>query len=418
MKKTVDLPFGSLRVPWETDLNLIHPEPQEQDRPSRLPTEALDCPIASEPLEDLAAKAQGVTVVLPDLTRAWQKIPLMVEAVAERLDRARCRNVQWVVGLGQHRPTTDEEMTQVMGGLARPGDRVFCHDASSPRLLGRTTSRGTTLAVQPEVAEADLVVLVGGICYHDLAGFSGGRKAILPGVSAKESIQTNHRLGMTGSGFHRSVASGVLEGNPVAEDLAEYLDLFLDGRKAFLLNVIPDGNGAPYDYVAGHPVKAWEKGVRRAVELQTLWTEEPCDLAVVSSGGYPYDIDLYQATKALASVYGAVGPQSGIVLVAELGEGMGTEIFDRMMRLALADFPAAMEALRADFTIPAYIAVKIAWELADRPAALVTSAGERVAFPGLVTTDLDEAVAHVRSGARPGRTLVVPSGNTVLVRTR
>jgi hypothetical protein len=97
---------------------------------------------------------------------------------------------------------------------------------------------------------------------------------------------------------------------------------------------------------------------------------------------------------------------------------MGTEIFDGMMRLALADFPAAMEALRADFTIPAYIAVKIAWELADRPAALVTSAGERVAFPGLVTTDLDEAVAHVRSGARPGRTLVVPSGNTVLVRTR
>ncbi len=418
MKGDIHLPWGRFGLTWRTDLDLVRPDGGASERPPRLALEALDCPVASAPLEDLAAGAKRIAVVLPDATRAWQEIPLMVEAVAERLDRARCRNVRWVIGLGQHRPSTEAEKALIMGRFARSGDRVFCHDAAGARNLGKSTSRGTPLIVQPDVADADLVVLVGGICYHDLAGFSGGRKAVLPGISSRESIQANHLLGMTSSGFHRSVAAGVLEGNPVAEDMAEYLELFLASRQAFLLNVIPDSTGRPYDYVAGDPVKAWRRGVERAVELQTLWTDRRCDIAVVSSGGYPCDIDLYQATKALAAVYGALAPESGIVLVAGLEEGMGTEVFDRMMRLALEDFDAAMAALRADFTIPAYIAVKIAWELADRPAALVTPAGDRVAFPGLVTTDMDEAVSHVTAGRRPERTLLVPSGNAVLVRTR
>ncbi|QVL35813.1 lactate racemase domain-containing protein [Aminirod propionatiphilus] len=418
MKKTFEIPWGRSTLPWQTSLSLVHPSADPDKTPARPPSAALDEPLGSPPLEDLAEGARRVAVVLPDATRAWQEIPLMVEAVAKRLRRARCGKIEWILGLGQHRPSTEEEMAHIVGPFAGPDDAVFCHDASATDDLGRRTSRGTVLSVQPEVADADLVVFVGGICYHDLAGFSGGRKALLPGVSARTSIQANHRLGMTDRGFNPCVASGVLEGNPVHEDMAEYLDLFLQGRRAFLLNVVPDGKGRPYDYVAGDPVRAWRKGVERAVELQTLWAERECDAAVVSSGGYPYDIDLYQATKALASVYGALCPRGGIVLVADLEEGMGTDVFDRTMRLALVDFEGAMEALRRDFTIPAYIAVKIAWELSTRPAALVTSAGDRVAFPGLVTDDMEAALAHATGGVAPGATLFVPSGNTVLVRKR
>ncbi|MCF7936889.1 MAG: lactate racemase domain-containing protein [Synergistales bacterium] len=404
---------GRETIRWETDLPMIHPRTSSEQVPMTSPAEALASPIGSPGLAELASQARHVAVVLPDATRGWQRVPDMAEPLREELERGEPKDVTWVIGGGQHRPATEEEIDGLLRHARREDDLVVVHDPGLVESLDCSTSRGTPVAVAPEVAEADLVVVVGGINYHDLAGFSGGRKGVIPGVSATGSIQHNHALGLTGEGFHATVTGGVREGNPVHEDMMEFLNLvFGEDRRGFLLNTVNDREGTPATHVAGDPVEAWEEGIRRAVVLQSLYVDAPCGMAVVSSGGYPQDIELYQSTKALTAVYDALTPDAGIVLVAGLQEGMGTEIFGHTMRLAMEDFHAAMEELRADFTIPAYIAVKTVYELRDRRCALVTPSTE-VAFPGLITESLTEAVDHVQGEGHPDSVLYVPSGNVV-----
>ena len=257
------------------------------------------------------------------------------------------------------------------------------------------------------------MILLGGVCYHDLAGFAGGENHN-SGHKFKRIDQANHRNGLIGNEFNEKVTCGELDKNPVALDMEEYAKVVLKDKKSFLLNVITDERGKPHSYVAGDFLEAWKKGVREAQVLQTIWVDELADVAFVSCGGYPYDLELYQATKALTAVYHGIKEGGGIILVAELREGMGTPIFDRFMRLAMGDLAVAIEELKKDFTIPAYIATKTVYELQGRWCALVAN-NKNVAFPGLITDNIEEAANYVLGEAFAGRALYIPTGNAVHV---
>lgn len=413
--KSLAFKMGDDTLLWECQYDVINTTTRAGEvRPVDV-EQALNSPIESPRLEELAVGSRKVVVLVPDITRAWQGIDRMCVAVRKRLSTAGVGEVTWLIATGQHRRMSSDEERAVLGEARKPQDHVLCHQSTENLTdTGKVTSRGTPIVIQKDAYEADLLILLGGVCYHDLAGFAGGRKIIIPGISSRESIQANHRNGLIGNEFNEKVTCGELDKNPVALDMEEYAKVVLKDKKSFLLNVITDERGKPHSYVAGDFLEAWRKGVREAQVLQTIWVDELADVAFVSCGGYPYDLELYQATKALTAVYHGIKEGGGIILVAELREGMGTPIFDRFMRLAMGDLAVAIEELKKDFTIPAYIATKTVYELQGRRCALVTK-NKNVAFPGLITDNIEEAANYVLGEAFAGRALYIPTGNAVHV---
>ena len=415
--KQYEIKTGASSIYWDTDWDVVEPQSDISGISIRTLQEALENPVGSKCLEELARGAKHPVVLLPDASRSWQNIPLMVRAAAERLRRAACSPVTWVIGVGTHHPATEAEMQAIFGDALPEGDILVSHDCRATQDLGLATKRGTKLCVHPNLVAADFVLFIGGIVHHDLAGFSGGRKALFPGAAAKKSVENNHSLGFWGEGFHPEVACGVLDGNPIHEDMMEFLSLYLAGRRGFLLNVIPDGSGEPCSYIAGDIIKGWTQGVSEARKLQTLWADVQPDLVVVSCGGAPYDLDLYQGTKSLSAVEPLLQKDTAVLLVADLPDGMGTLEYDQVMRLALEDLAAAMQRVRGDFSIPGYIAAKNVAEYKKYRMALVTP-NKQVAFPGHITPDFKEALRFLTSGKAPAHVLFVRSGNAVHVDIR
>ena len=403
---------GNNVIDWKTDWDVFEAHPEKEHVAPRTLSDALNNPVGTPHLAELVAEAKKIIVVLPDATRLWQNIPVMAQAVLRELQATGCKRATWVIGVGTHRPATDEEVLSIIGSPLPEGHTVVSHDGMNTTDLGQTTERGTPVCVNPALAEADLVILIGGIVYHDLAGFSGGRKALFPGISAQKSIERNHSLGFLGNGFNPNVCCGSLEDNPLHLDMFEFMQRALAGRKGFLLNVIPDSSGKPHSYIAGDPVEAWREGVKIAIELQTLWVEQKPDTIVVSCGGAPYDLELYQSSKALSATSDLFEEGTAVLLIADLPEGMGTEEFDLVMRLALNDLEAAKARVRAAFTIPGFIAAKMV-ELYGKCHMVLLTPNKKVAFPGQITDDFHEALKMLAERGRPEKVLFVGAGSAV-----
>ena len=401
---------GKNEIEFGTGDNLLEPVAKRPKIACNNPMDALADPIGSPSLEILAEKASSITVILPDATRAWQRVNLMAEAVRDVIGKPA---VDWIIAGGQHRFPTDEELVLLLGNARREGDRVHFHDPELAADTGRVTSGGNRVTMHGVALDADLVVMVGGIAYHELAGFSGGRKTLIPGISGRSSIVANHSMCLEGERVSPLIGCGRLEGNPVHEDMMEYARLALLGKKAFLLNVIPDERGIPWRYVAGDPFTAWRKGVEIASDLQTLYVDGKADWVVVSSGGYPYDIDLYQATKSVTAVMDGLKPGGTIVMVAGLEDGLGPGSYGEALEMSMADPSAVLAGLKKGFTIPAFCAFKLVQDLSEHPALLVTPVKD-VPFPGIVCETMEEAIGSIpKKVFSGGRGIVLPAGNCV-----
>lgn len=407
---------GKSEMHFNLEKPLIMPKGMNTGVNSNTPREALRKPFGSPALEVMAERWSAITIVLPDATRSWQDVRLMAEAVRSSLENVESLN--WVIGGGQHRLPTEEEITFLLGNAMREKDHVYCHDPENYVHTGKLTSRGNAVTLHPKVYEAEMVVLIGGIIYHDLAGFSGGRKAIIPGVSGRGSIIRNHSLCLDNGSVSSSIGCGRLKGNPVHEDMMEYADLAMKGKDVFILNVIPDQRGMPWRYVAGDLYAAWEKGIETAEALQTLWVDKKADWAIVSSGGYPYDIDLYQATKSVSAALGALKEGGTIIMVAELEDGLGPGNYGDALKRSMLDPGKILEELEDSFTIPVFCAFKLVLDLEAHPAILVTPKKE-VPFPGLSSPSIQGAFRVLEEkGLLDGDGLILPAGNCVVLRTQ
>jgi nickel-dependent lactate racemase len=285
---------------------------------------ALAGPVGSGSLSQRVGPGQRVVVVTSDVTRPCPSARLL-PYVLDELNRGGVpdEDITVVFGLGAHRSHTLEEQRRLVGDTVYQRVRCIDSDPTDVQFVGRT-SRGTPVSVFRPVLEADARVCLGGIEYHYFAGYSGGVKAIVPGVCAVETIQSNHRM-MTEPG----AAAGRLDGNPVREDIEEAGQMV---GVDFILNVILDGSQRIADAVAGHPQAAHRMGCARLEAAGRAVVERPVDLVIVSAGGYPKDINLYQAQKALDNVRGIVRPGGIILLVAECSEGLGNPIFEAWMQ--------------------------------------------------------------------------------------
>ena len=288
---------------------------------------ALVAPIASPSLEELARGKKRPIIIISDSTRPTPS-GMIVEAALRSLCRAGIpeKSVRLVVATGLHRPCTEEEMMERLGRGLLNRLEVLNHDArddSSLVNLGRT-SRGTPLWLNEAVHESDLVIGDGYIEPHFFAGYTGGGKNILPGVSGLETIKANHGAAMID---HPQARAGVLDGNPIYEDIVEGARR---GGLDFSINVTLD----PQKRISGIFAGEFEEAHRAGSEFLDghVKVETPeADIVVTTNGGYPLDRDLYQAVKGMTVAEG-IAREGGVAIVAsECMDGVGHPKFRELV---------------------------------------------------------------------------------------
>ncbi|HUZ00652.1 MAG TPA: nickel-dependent lactate racemase [Thermomicrobiaceae bacterium] len=318
----LQLPYGRSILPLDAPDGAVVLEPRALPAladPSAAVRAALTDPIASAPLRDLARGARTATIVVNDITRPCPS-RLLVEALLEELAAAGLsdRDVTLLVATGNHRPNTPAELEAMLGADLCRRLRVVNHDGRDPAVLVTVgvTPRGVPVEVNRLVVEPDLTILTGNISPHQTAGFSGGRKSIMPGVASERSLRTHHSAPI------RSLlpVMGQIDANAFHEEaVAAARIVGVD----FIVNSVKNSRGELVAVVAGDLEAAHAAGVARCEAAWRVNVGQPFDVAVVSAGGYPKDIDLHQAQKAVASAELVTRPGAPIVLVAKCSDGMG-----------------------------------------------------------------------------------------------
>ncbi len=322
-KKTISLAFGSmaleLDIPERNVSSIILPSEFElKEDPSFLIKKALENPIRCKRLSETVTPSSRIAIIVSDVTRPTPTAKILPPLLEElHLGGAKDENITIVFALGLHRNQTEEESRKLVGDGIYEKIRSIQHDTRKCRRIGITT-RGTPIEIFEGVLDADIVIGTGSIEFHYYAGYSGGAKSVLPGVSSKEAVIANHKMMID-----EKAVSGRVDG-PVRQDMEEAAKIFgLD----FILNVVLDSKKEIVAAVAGDFIEAHRKGVEVADSMYKV-TVEPADAVIVSCGGFPKDINLFQANKALDNATQAVKAGGSIILVAECAEGIGNQVYE------------------------------------------------------------------------------------------
>lgn len=290
--------------------------------PAAVVREALQNPIASPPLKELAGPSSKVVVLVSDSTRPTGA-EVFLPALVQELEAAGVPdvNITFMVGTGAHVALSGDELRSVLPEGLRQRFQVQSHDCFDTTRLTHVgmTSRGNEVWLNTLAVAADLRILTGAVSIHPFAGFGGGRKALFPGVAGYDTICFNHSLMLD-----PMAAPSVLDGNPVHEDFMEGIAF---AGTQFLLNSIVDEDGAIAAVVTGDVNQAHLAGTKIVLESAAARVPELVDTVVASAGGYPYDINLYQAVKALQNAARIVRPGGKIILIAECSQGVGSDQF-------------------------------------------------------------------------------------------
>ncbi|MBN1889536.1 MAG: nickel-dependent lactate racemase [Thermoflexales bacterium] len=368
---------------------------------------ALAQPIGSPRLAELVSRGQRVAIVTSDVTRPCPS-GLLLPHLLNELNRGGVRdeNITVVFGLGTHRPHSKAEQLQLVS--ERVFRRVRCVDSNPcDCTFAGVTRRGTPVSIFRPVMEADVRVCVGNIEYHYFAGYSGGAKAIVPGVAGVETIQHNHRR-MTEPG----ALAGHLDDNPVRCDIDEAGEMV---GVHFILNAILDEDKAVVSVVAGAARAAHREGCKRLDAFGMATIDQLVDVVIVSAGGYPKDINLYQAQKALDNARHIVRPGGVIILVAECGEGMGSRVFEEWMREPGGP-DAIIARIQNQFVIGGHKAAAIAMTMKRAEVGLVSGlpALELRAMGFTPFDNLAEATRYALNKFDAPRVAIMPEGGAVV----
>jgi lactate racemase len=404
-----------LRVPARNLVEVVRPR-RNAPAPASLDDElayvhaALAAPIGAPPLSALAAAAGSAAIVVSDVTRPCPTYRF-VRLVLDELAAIPRERITILFALGSHRRHTDEERRRLVGDEVAERYRCLDLDEDDCVLVGHT-SRGTPLEVSRPYVEAELKVCTGNLEYHYFAGYSGGAKAVMPGICRRSAIQPNHSMML-----EPAAKAGILRGNPVRDDIDEAGGLV---GVDFIVNVLLNEKKQIVDCVAGQYLEAHAEGVRRYDELFDMRIERAVDVVVASPGGSPKDINLYQAQKTLDNVQGAVRGGGTIILVAECAEGFGEETFARWMG-DMENPRAVIERIRREFVLGGHKAAAIAGLLTAADVWLVSGFPDdvvrRMGFRPFARVDDAVAAALERYGD-DARVLAVPHGSRVTAADR
>jgi len=343
--------------------------------------EALRNPIGSLPLDKTVNAGDKVVITVGDITRAWIKHDQFLPTLLAELNFSGIPDddISIVVTLGAHRPHTPAEDIIVCGAETCHRVKVYQHDSHDKANLVKlgTTSGGVPIIVNRRIAEADKVILTSGIVYHLMAGFGGGRKGVMPGISAYESIQGNHTFCLhkeIGKGLNVNCVSGKLDGNEMHEDMKQHAAAL---NPVFLLNAVFTPQGKFAKFFAGHWNDAWEAGCKEVGRIYGIPITQKADLTIVSAGGFPRDINLYQGSKTIDNAYMATRPGGVAICFLECRDIKEPPDFSDWFKFT-NKYDREI-ALRAGFTVPGFIALKFAF-IAEAISLIIVTKPENAEF--------------------------------------
>ncbi|MEA4924422.1 MAG: nickel-dependent lactate racemase [Syntrophomonadaceae bacterium] len=413
-----ELAYGNKYLPLELDPDwtievLAAPSLSPEWSGTELIEKAMQNPCGTPVIEEIITtrSAQNAVIIVNDITRPTP-YNLILPPLLERIEKAGIKpeNITLIIATGIHRHHTPADNIEVFGEDICQRYKVVNHDCDNNLVSIGILSNGLELVINRTVAEADLLVSTGVVGLHYFAGYSGGRKSILPGVASRPVIEANHKM-MSDN----RARLGNYEDNPVN-------DLMLEAaQKAgvdFILNVVTHGKKDIAFCVAGEVKAAWLQAVRFCEEQNTVRITQPADVIIASCGGYPKDINMYQAQKALDAAVLAVKPGGTIILAAECREGLGEETFQKWIESSRCP-QDIFDRFQAHFELGGHKAYAICRILEQAQVLLISALPDEVVTSMFMTpaASLEAAVkmAKARHGAG-ARLVIMPEAPKIAVK--
>jgi nickel-dependent lactate racemase len=329
------IPYGkqeiAVRIPRKNYLATLMPQyrPGAQDEAGEI-RRALENPIGTPRLREIARGKKSAVIVVNDITRPTATYRLLPPLLAELRDAGIGDDqVLFLVATGTHRDNTPEELKGMLGKEIVERFRVLnhhCQDESIMVDLGKTRS-GIPVVINRLFLEAEMKILTASIAPHQAAGFSGGRKSLLPGLASITTLRQHHGYSCRPD----KPAMGWVEGNMFHESALEAAKM---AGTDFILNTVQNHHKAITDVVAGDVEKAWLEGVRISRQIFEVRVPHTVEIVITTPGGYPKDIDLYQSQKSMAAAEMVVKEGGTVILPAECKDGIGARGFYDWMAAA------------------------------------------------------------------------------------
>lgn len=320
----LEVSLAGLRNVSILDAPLVTPLPN----PTASIEVALSEPIGSQSLAELAKGKRTVCILICDITR-----PVPNEAILTPLLRTlhqsgiQQEDITILIATGLHRASTHEEIVEMVGPSISSSYRILNHDGKDLEthvFLGTTPSR-VPVWIDSRYVTADLKIAIGLIEPHLMAGFSGGRKLICPGIAGIDTVRAWHSPRFL---EHPRAGCGMVDGNPVHEENTRIAQM---AGCDFIVNVVINGKRQMTSVVAGNMIRAWEKGVEDCRRQLGVTLDEPADVVLTSSAGYPLDTTFYQSVKGMTGVLPIVRKGGTIIVAASLAEGVGSPEFAQLL---------------------------------------------------------------------------------------
>ncbi|MDY3243430.1 MAG: nickel-dependent lactate racemase [Candidatus Limiplasma sp.] len=422
MRRTIPIPYytstlnlhvdeENLKAVLTAKMHGFHAEKTQE----QLVLDALEHPVGSPRLRELARDKQKIVIVTSDHTRAVPSkitLPLLLKEIRSGNPQA---DITILIATGLHRPTTEEEQRRMFGDEIVDHEKIAINNAFDPEQFLElcTLPSGAVFQVNKLAAQCDLLMTEGFVEPHFFAGFSGGRKSILPGVCSERTVNENHSYKAVS---HPRSNSGMLKDNPIHADM-------LCAAKAvnvqFIFNVALDGEKKIVAAWAGDLEKAHEAGVA----FIRQWSQCPVvtgDIVVTSNGGYPLDQNLYQSPKAMATAEACAGEDGVIIMCCSCCDGMGGAHFGEILQRGTPDeIDRYLSEIPPQKTIPeqwcAQVCVRV---LRKHQVILVTTFldHDEVRRANMIPASTPDEALEIayRLKGNHARVVVIPDGVSVL----
>jgi len=349
------IPFGrekvTIRIPDKQFAGLIYPNKVKQVDEQAVLTEALNHPLHSKSFDAFLENAKDILFIVNDGTRPTPTAKVL-DILSSRISG---HEIRFIIATGVHRAPTEDELQHIFGKhLDDFRSVIHIHDSTKDEEMVRlgVSKNGTEMIVNRLGVEADKIVIIGSVEPHYFAGYTGGRKAFLPGIASYKTIEQNHCLALK-----PSARALVLKGNPVHEDMEDAIQAIKE-KEIFSIMTVLDRDDRIFAATTGDLSESFHAAVEKSHQVFSVEIEEKADI-VVGVAPYPMDVDLYQAQKAIENAKLALNPGGILLLIAKCPGGVGHTTFADLLSSAV-DPQDALKQIEKKYVLGYHKAAKIA----------------------------------------------------------